>query len=171
MRCVLRSQGTVLSARWLARKDLKNPGKYFAMARCFRYDTVDATHAPDFFQIEGIVVSAKTTFRHLLGLLKLVALEVARAPEVKFVPAYFQFTEPSVEVHMKHPTIGWVELGGAGIFRPEVTLPHGVTTPVIAWGLGLDRMAMVALGVSDIRELFTNNTKHGLADVRERIGR
>src|SRR5262249_19036964 len=62
-RCVLRSQGTVLSARWLAKKDLKNPGKYFAMARCFRYDTVDATHAPDFFQVEGIVVSEKTSFR------------------------------------------------------------------------------------------------------------
>src|SRR5262249_52398053 len=54
-RLVLRSQGTALSARWLARKDLKDPGKYFAMARCFRYDTVDATHAPDFFQVEGIV--------------------------------------------------------------------------------------------------------------------
>lgn len=170
-RCVLRSQGTVLSARWLARKDLKNPGKYFAMARCFRYDTVDATHAPDFFQVEGIVVSEKTTFRHLLGLLKLFALEVARAPEVKFVPAYFPFTEPSVEVHMKHPTIGWVELGGAGIFRPEVTLPHGVTTPVIAWGLGLDRMAMVALGISDIRELFTNNVPNGLQTIRERLPR
>ncbi len=167
-RCVLRSQGTVLSARWLARKDLKNPGKYFAMARCFRYDTVDATHAPDFFQVEGIVVSEKTSFRHLLGLLKLFALEVARAPEVKFVPAYFPFTEPSVEVHMKHPTIGWVELGGAGIFRPEVTLPHGVSTPVIAWGLGLDRMAMVALGIKDIRELFSNNVPDGLQAVRAR---
>jgi phenylalanyl-tRNA synthetase alpha chain len=171
LRCVLRSQGTVLSARWLARKDLKNPGKYFAMARCFRYDTVDATHAPDFFQVEGIVVSEKTSFRHLLGLLKLFALEVARAPEVKFVPAYFPFTEPSVEVHMKHPTIGWVELGGAGIFRPEVTLPHGVTAPVIAWGLGLDRMAMVALGIADIRELFTNNVPNGLQAVRERLPR
>lgn len=170
-RCVLRSQGTVLSARWLARKDLKNPGKYFAMARCFRYDDVDATHAPDFFQVEGIVVSEKTSFRHLLGLLKLFALEVARAPEVKFVPAYFPFTEPSVEVHMKHPKLGWLELGGAGIFRPEVTLPHNVTAPVIAWGLGLDRMAMMALGIADIRELFTNNVPNGLQAVRERVPR
>jgi phenylalanyl-tRNA synthetase alpha chain len=170
-RLVLRSQGTALSARWLSRKDLKNPGKYFAMARCFRYDDVDATHAPDFFQVEGIVVSEKTSFRHLLGLLKLFALEVARAAEVKFVPAYFPFTEPSVEVHMKHPTLGWMELGGAGIFRPEVTQPHGVTTPVIAWGLGLDRMAMVALGVSDIRHLFTNNVPNGLQAVRERTPR
>jgi phenylalanyl-tRNA synthetase alpha chain len=170
-RNVLRSQGTALSARWLARKDLKDPGKYFAMARCFRYDTVDATHAPDFFQVEGIVVSAKTTFRHLLGLLELFAKEVARAKEVKYVPAYFPFTEPSVELHARHPDLGWIELGGAGVFRPEVTRPHGVKSPVIAWGLGLDRMAMVALGLKDIRHLFTNNAPEGLASVRERVSR
>ncbi|MEZ6187970.1 MAG: phenylalanine--tRNA ligase subunit alpha [Planctomycetota bacterium] len=163
-RLVLRSQGTVLSARWL--RKLQLPGKYFAMARCFRYDEVDATHAPDFFQVEGIVCSETTSFRHLLGLLRLFAQEVARADEVKFVPAYFPFTEPSVEVHMKHPRLGWIELGGAGIFRPEVTRPHGVEAPVIAWGLGLDRMAMVALGIDDIRHLFTNNLPDGLASLR-----
>jgi len=163
-RLVLRSQGTVLSARWLRKLTL--PGKYFAMARCFRYDEVDATHAPDFFQVEGIVCSEQTSFRNLLGLLGLFAREVARADEVKFVPAYFPFTEPSVEVHMKHPRLGWIELGGAGIFRPEVTRPHGVEAPVIAWGLGLDRMAMVALGIDDIRHLFTNNLPDGLASLR-----
>lgn len=168
-RLVLRSQGTALSARWL--RAAKRPGKYFGMARCFRYDTVDATHAPDFFQVEGIVVSERTSFRHLLGLLKVFAYEVARAREVVFVPGYFPFTEPSVEVHMKHPTLGWVELGGAGIFRPEVTRPHGVDVPVIAWGLGLDRMAMVALGIDDIRHLFTNNIPDGLAGLRQRIAR
>ena len=51
----------------------------------------------------------------------------------------------------------WTELGGAGIFRPEVTRPQGVDVPVIAWGLGLDRMAMVALGIDDIRNLFTSD--------------
>ncbi len=74
---------------------------------------------------------------------------------MKFVPAYFPFTEPSVEVHMKHPVLGWLELGGAGIFRPEVTTPQGIDVPVIAWGLGLDRMAMVALEIQDIRDLFS----------------
>jgi phenylalanyl-tRNA synthetase alpha chain len=154
-RLVLRSQGTALSARWLRRASV--PGKYFSIARCFRYDTVDATHAPDFFQIEGIVLEAGITFRHLLGLLTLFAREFARAEQVRFVPGYFPFTEPSVEVHMRHPNprIGWTELGGAGIFRPEVTRPQGVDVPVIAWGLGLDRMAMVALGIADIRDLFT----------------
>ncbi|MBU1487589.1 phenylalanine--tRNA ligase subunit alpha, partial [bacterium] len=123
----------------------------------FRYDAVDSTHAPDFFQVEGIVLGEEINFRHLLGLLKLFATEIARAEEMKFVPAYFPFTEPSVEVHMKHPSLGWMELGGAGIFRPEVTKPQGVDVPVIAWGLGLDRMAMVALGISDIRDLFSND--------------
>lgn len=168
-RLVLRSQGTVLSARWLQKARV--PGKYFGMARCFRYDEVDSTHAPDFFQVEGIVSSEQTSFRHLLGLLKVFAQEMARSSEVKFVPAYFPFTEPSVEVHMKHPDLGWMELGGAGIFRPEVTKPHGLQCPVIAWGLGLDRMAMVALGIKDIRHLFTNNLPGGLGTLRDLVAR
>jgi phenylalanyl-tRNA synthetase alpha chain len=155
-RLVLRSQGTAVSARTLASSPAV-PGKYFSIARCFRYDQVDATHATDFFQVEGIVLGDDINFRTLLGLLNLFAREVAQAKEVKFLPAYFPFTEPSVEMHVRHPRLGWMELGGAGLFRPEVTLPLGVTVPVIAWGLGLDRMAMVALGIHDIRELFTDN--------------
>jgi phenylalanyl-tRNA synthetase alpha chain len=155
-RSVLRSQGTALSARTLASKP-NIPGKYFAMARCFRYDTVDATHACDFFQVEGIVLDSAIDFKTLLGLLKLFAIEVARSEEVHFVPSYFPFTEPSVEAHIKHPQLGWIELGGAGIFRPEVTSPFRIDVPVLAWGLGLDRMAMVALGVDDIRDLFSRD--------------
>ncbi len=160
-RLVLRSQGTAVSARTLAGQGNaggpKIPGKYFSMARCFRYDQVDATHACDFFQIEGIVLGEEINFRTLLGLLQLFALEVAKAREVKFLPAYFPFTEPSVELHVRHPKLGWMELGGAGLFRPEVTRPLGVEVPVIAWGLGLDRMAMVALEISDIRDLFSTD--------------
>ncbi len=155
-RLVLRTQGTALSARTCG-SNPKIPGKYFAFARCFRPDTVDATHACDFFQIEGIVLGDDVNFQTLLGLLKLFAVEVAKAEEVKFVPGYFPFTEPSVEAHMKHPQLGWVELGGAGIFRPEVTRPLGVSVPVLAWGLGIDRMAMVALKINDIRELFSTD--------------
>lgn len=153
-RLVLRSQGTAVSARTLA-SGPKVPGKYFSIARCFRYDAVDATHATDFFQVEGIVLGPGITFRTLLGLLELFAKEVAQAKESRFLPAYFPFTEPSVELHVRHPKLGWMELGGAGLFRPEVTLPLGVEVPVIAWGLGLDRMAMVALGIHDIRDLFS----------------
>lgn len=164
-RLVLRSQGTALSVRQLANSP-NIPGKYFSMARCFRYDAVDATHAPDFIQIEGIILSENMTLRHLLGMLMIFAREVAQAEEIKAVPAYFPYTEPSVEVHMKHPELGWIELGGSGIFRPEVTEPLGINVPVIAWGLGLDRMAMMALGERDIRNLFTNNLPHGVGDAR-----
>jgi phenylalanyl-tRNA synthetase alpha chain len=133
------------------------PGKYFSIARCFRYDQVDATHSPDFFQVEGIVLGSDIHFRTLLGLLNLFAREMAQAKESRFLPAYFPFTEPSVELHVRHPRLGWMELGGAGLFRPEVTMPLGVNVPVIAWGLGLDRMAMVALGIHDIRDLFSSD--------------
>ncbi len=153
-RLVLRSQGTAVSARTLAATP-HVPGKYFSIARCFRYDQVDATHAPDFFQIEGIVLGPDINFRTLLGLLTLFAREMAQAQEIRFAPAYFPFTEPSVEVHVRHPRLGWIELGGAGLFRPEVRLPLNVEVPVIAWGLGLDRMAMVALEIHDIRDLFS----------------
>jgi phenylalanyl-tRNA synthetase alpha chain len=155
-RLVLRSQGTAVSAHTLASKP-NVPGKYFSIARCFRYDQVDATHATDFFQVEGIVLGQDINFRTLLGLLELFAREVAQAKEIKFLPAYFPFTEPSVELHVQHRRLGWMELGGAGLFRPEVAKPLGVDVPVIAWGLGLDRMAMVALGIHDIRELFTGD--------------
>lgn len=152
-RQVMRSQGTVLSAHQLPKA--KVPGKYFGVARCFRYDQVDATHGADFYQTEGIVVGKDVNLRNLLGLLKMFAEEVAGAEEVKYVPGYFPFTEPSIEVHIKHPKLGWFELGGSGIFRPEVTRAMGLDVPVLAWGLGIDRMALMHLGLNDLRELFT----------------
>lgn len=157
-RLVLRSQGTVLSARQLHKASV--PGKYFGIARCFRYDKVDATHLSDFYQTEGIVLGEDVSLRTLLGFLEMFAVEVAGAKDVKYVPGYFPFTEPSVEVHIKHPVLGWFELGGAGIFRPEVTEPMGVTVPVLAWGLGIDRMALMTLGLNDLRELFSSDIEN-----------
>ncbi|MDR2803993.1 MAG: phenylalanine--tRNA ligase subunit alpha [Treponema sp.] len=152
-RLILRSQGTVMSAKTLPHA--KIPGKYFGMLRCFRYDKVDATHLSDFYQTEGIVLGEDVNLRTLLGMLEMFATEVAGAKEVKYVPGYFPFTEPSVEVHIKHPMLGWFELGGSGIFRPEVTASLGVNVPVAAWGIGIDRMALMALGLNDLRELFS----------------
>lgn len=152
-RLILRSQGTVLSARQLPKARV--PGKYFGIARCFRYDKVDATHLSDFYQTEGIVLGEDVNLRTLLGFLEMFAVEVAGAKEVKYVPGYFPFTEPSVEVHIKHPVLGWFELGGSGIFRPEVTKSLGIDVPVLAWGIGIDRMALMALGLNDLRELFS----------------
>jgi phenylalanyl-tRNA synthetase alpha chain len=164
-RQVLRSQGTVLSARQLPKA--KVPGKYFGVVRCFRYDQVDATHGADFYQTEGIVLGEDVNLKNLLGLLKMFAEEIAGAEEVRYVPGYFPFTEPSIEVHIKHPALGWFELGGSGIFRPEVTGPLGIDVPVLAWGLGIDRMALMHLGLNDLRELFTPN----IESVRLRRGK
>src|SRR5690606_19669025 len=97
-RLILRSQGTVMSAKSLHSANV--PGKYFGVLRCFRYDQVDATHLSDFYQTEGIVLGEDVNLRNLLGLLKMFAEEVAGATEVKYVPGYFPFTEPSVEVHI-----------------------------------------------------------------------
>lgn len=151
-RLLLRSQGTVLSAHQLHKAEI--PGKYFGIARCFRYDKVDATHLSDFYQTEGIVLGNDVNLKTLLGFLEMFAKEIAGAEEVKYVPGYFPFTEPSIEVHIKHPKLGWFELGGSGIFRPEVTKAMGVDCPVLAWGIGIDRMALMALGLNDLRELF-----------------
>ena len=166
-RTILRSQGTVVSAKTLTRARV--PGKYFGIMRCFRPDEVDASHLADFYQTEGIVLGEQVNLKTLLGLLKLFAEEVAgvASADVRYEPAYFPFTEPSVEVFVRHPTVGWTELGGSGIFRPEVTQPLGIDVPVLAWGLGIDRMAMMSLGIDDIRELFSPD----LDQLRRRVGR
>ncbi len=151
---LLRPQGTSVSARTLY--NLEIPSKYFSIARCYRPDSVDATHLSEFNQLEGIVCDPSITFRDLLGILKTFAVEVAEATKVKFRPDYYPFTSPSVELSALHPELGFIEFGGAGIFRPEVTTPFGIKDPVIAWGIGVDRLYMVKHGINDIRELFTN---------------
>jgi len=159
-RLLLRTQGTVLSARTLASDKLKIPGKYFALTRCFRPDVIDATHLPDFNQVEGIVVEEGLNFKHLKGLLKLFAEEFAETDQIKITPGYFPFTEPSAELHAKHPELGWIELAGSGIFRPELVKPLvGREVPVLAWGVGIDRIAMFKLGIKDIRKLFSHDLK------------
>jgi phenylalanyl-tRNA synthetase alpha chain len=153
-----RAHGTALSARTIAGGPVI-PGKYFAIARCYRPDVIDATHGVEFNHCEGIVIDESLNFRSLLGILKDFALEFAGAEKVKFLPDYYPFVEPGVQMSAKHPQLGWVELGGAGIFREEFTNPLGVDAPVIAWGLGIDRLAMFKLGINDIRNLFSQDLK------------
>ncbi len=152
-RLILRSQGTVMSAKTLP--NAKIPGKYFGILRVFRHDQIDATHLSDFYQTEGIILGEDVNIPMLLGLLKTFAEEFVHAEEVRYVPGYFPFTEPSIEVHIKHPQIGWMELGGSGIFRPEVTEPLGIHVPVAAWGIGIDRMATLQMDIKDLRDLFS----------------
>lgn len=156
LKSILRPQGTVLSARQLPKA--KIPGKYFAIARCYRPDVVDARHLSEFNQAEGIIIQENLTLKNLFHILELFAKEIANAEEIKFMPHYFPFTEPSVELHAKHRKFGWIELGGAGIFRREVVKPLlGKDITVLAWGLGIDRLAMFNLGIDDIRQLFSQD--------------
>jgi len=150
---------TAISPMILSSRELQIPGKYFQIVRCYRPDVIDATHGVEFNQMGGFVVGEDLTFKHLLGLLKQFVHELIGPYEVKFTAGYFPFTEPSCEVSVKHPKLGWVESAGAGIFRPEVTEPLGVSLPVIAWGFGIDRLAMIKLGINDIRGLFSRNLK------------
>jgi phenylalanyl-tRNA synthetase alpha chain len=156
-RHVLRTHDTAISPKMLCSPKLKIPGKYFQMVRCFRYDVVDATHLADFNQTGGFVVEAGINLRHLFGLLKMFAEEFCGTDQIRIVPGYFPFTEPSAALYAKHPDMGWIELAGAGIFRPEMCNPLGVKAPVIAWGIGLDRVAMFRMGLTDIRQLFSQD--------------
>ncbi|HIH10474.1 MAG TPA: phenylalanine--tRNA ligase subunit alpha [Candidatus Diapherotrites archaeon] len=150
------AHGTAHSARQLT-KGVEMPGKYFAIARCFRPDVLDATHLIEFNQTEGFIAGEDLNFTHLLGVLEQFAREIAGAKEVKFLPDYYPFTEPSVQLSAKHPSLGWVELGGAGMFRPEILENLGIKGQAIAWGIGVDRLAMFKLGIKDIRYLFSDD--------------
>jgi len=156
MQLMPRAHGTAVSARTLAAGP-NIPGKYFSISRCFRPDVIDVTHGVEFNQAEGIVIDESLNFKTLLGILKMFATEIAGAEKVKFLPDYYPFTECSVQLSAKHPELGWIELGGSGIFRDELTYPLGVKVPVLAWGLGIDRLAMFKLNISDIREMFTKD--------------
>jgi len=156
-RLILRGHGTCLSARTLVSKDLEIPGRYFSIVRCYRPEVVDKTHLTEFNQVEGIVVEEDLTLRDLLGVLEKFATEIAGADKVKFRPDYFPFTEPSVELAAYKKGYGWLEFGGSGIFRPEVTMPLGIKEPVIAWGLGVDRLFMMRAGIEEIRYIFAQD--------------
>jgi phenylalanyl-tRNA synthetase alpha chain len=156
-RLILRGHGTCLSARTLLHKDLQIPSKHFSIARVYRPEVVDKTHLSEFNQVEGIVIDKNLNLKDLLGVLGKFAKEIAGADKIRFKPDYFPFTEPSVELSAYKEGFGWVEFGGSGIFRPEVTLPLGIKEPVIAWGLGVDRLFMMRACIDDIRCIFSQN--------------
>jgi len=155
-RLMPRAHGTCISARTLV-SNPEIPGKYFAIARCYRPDFLDATHLIEFNQAEGIVIDESLNLKNLLGILEIFAKEIAGAKKVKFLPDYYPFTEPSVQLSALHPDLGWMEFGGSGIFREELTKPLGIDVPVIAWGIGIDRLAMFKLGINDVRYLFSKD--------------
>jgi phenylalanyl-tRNA synthetase alpha chain len=157
----LRAHTTGASARTLAnlkKEDL--PAKFFALGKVFRNETVDWKHGFEFYQTEGIVVDENANFRNLLGYLREFYKKMG-FEKIKFVPSFFPYTEPSVEIQVWHnERKEWLEFGGAGIFRPEVTIPLlGKPIPVLAWGQGFDRIIMEANKIKDLRELYSNNIK------------
>ncbi len=158
LRLILRTHTTPVSMRTIYEY---GEGEYraFSLDRVFRPDTPDPTHLMEFHQLEGIIVGKNVTFKHLLGFFKEFAKRL-NLGEVLFKPAYFPFTEPSVEGYIKHPKLGWIEVFPGGMFRPEVLEAVGLKGyNVAAWGIGIDRIAMLVLGIDDIRHLYTNNLR------------
>jgi phenylalanyl-tRNA synthetase alpha chain len=153
--CVLRTHTTLLSIQHLAANP-KPPVKAFCIGRVYRREAIDPTHLPEFEQLEGIVMDEDVNFTHLLGYLSEFYHRMGFSG-VRFRPGYFPYTEPSVEPEVWVEGLGWVELGGAGIFREEVTRPWGIEHPVLAWGLGISRVAMLTLGLKDLRQLYRSD--------------
>lgn len=152
---VLRTHTTANTIKYLA--DNPNPPvKAFCIDRAYRRETIDPTHTPEFEQLEGVVMDEGMSFSNLLGLLREFYHRIGFA-DVRFRPAYFPYTEPSVEPEVYIEGMGWIELGGAGVFRKEVTEPLGIKYPVLAWGLGVSRLAMLRLGLRDLRTLYQSD--------------
>jgi phenylalanyl-tRNA synthetase alpha chain len=153
-RALLRTHTTVNTIRYLYNHP-QPPCKVFSLERVFRNEDIDTTHLPEFYQIEGIIYEENANFRQLIGILKEFYRRMG-FEKIRFRPGYFPYTEPSMEVEVFWNG-KWMELGGSGIFRPEVTEPIGVKNPVLAWGLGLERLAMLRYGLTDIRSLYISD--------------
>ncbi len=158
---LLRSQTSPVQIRVMEKT--KPPLAIVAPGKVYRPDAVDATHSFMFHQIEGLMVDEGIQFSHLKGVLLSFAKQFF-GPEAKlqFRPHFFPFTEPSAEIDVWHPTKGWLEILGAGMVHPRV-LKAGKIDPKkysgFAFGMGVERMAMLKYGVQDIRQFFENDIR------------
>ncbi|KSW11953.1 phenylalanine--tRNA ligase subunit alpha [Pyrodictium occultum] len=155
-RLILRSHTTAVSARVLAQRP-RPPFRFFSIGRVYRVETVDPHHLPEFHQVDGIASEDGVSLRWLMGMLGEL-LERLGLREYRFRPAYFPFTEPSLEGYVR---VGsqWLEVLGAGLFRPEMLAALGIDYPVAAWGMGIERLAMALYGLSDIRQLYSSDAR------------
>ncbi len=152
-RPVLRTHCTAATVRALA-QDPNPPRKVFCVGPVFRRETISYKHLPVFHQVDGIIIDESGSFASLLGTLS-AFYEKMGFEKFEFRPAFFPYTEPSVEVFVWHEAKStWVEMGGSGIFRPEVTEPLGCKVPVLAWGLGIERLALFSYGLERIGDLY-----------------
>ncbi len=154
-RMVLRTHTTCVTIKALA--DHKyDEARLFSIGRVFRNEKVSYKHLVEFNQVEGVVVGKKVTLRDLMGL-QMEFYRKMGIKKAKFWPTFFPYTEPSLQSMIYNERLGkWVELFGMGIFRPEVTKPLGIKNPVLAWGGGIERIAMLRFGLDDVRELYNN---------------
>lgn len=158
---LLRTHTTVLSAQTIAnlkKEDL--PAKFFAVGKVFRNEALDWKHLFEFYQVEGIVIDPDANLKHLKGYLTQFYKKMGYS-KVRMRPAHFPYTYCSLEVDVFHPVKKqWVELGGAGLFRPEVVKPLlGFECPVLAWGQGMGRIISEYWNITDIRDLNKNDLK------------
>ncbi|UCH31152.1 MAG: phenylalanine--tRNA ligase subunit alpha [Candidatus Bathyarchaeota archaeon] len=155
-RLVLRTHTTAETIKYLS-KHRNPPIKVFSVDRVYRNEQLTYKNTAEFHQIEGIVVDKGVTLRDLMGTLKTFYSRFG-LKKVQFWPCYFPYTEPSAQAMVFVPQLkSWIELCGMGMFRPEVLAPMRIEHPVLAWGGGLERIAMLELGLEDIRVLFSNN--------------
>ncbi len=153
---VLRTHTTCLTIKHLA-ENKPDEAKIFSLGRVFRNEKVSYKHLVEFNQVEGVVVGKDVTLRDLMGIQREFYKRIG-ITKIKFWPTFFPYTEPSLQTMVFNDRLGkWVELFGMGIFRPEVTKPLGIDKPVLAWGGGIERIAMLKYGLDDVREFYNNN--------------
>ncbi|HNX68502.1 MAG TPA: phenylalanine--tRNA ligase subunit alpha [Candidatus Omnitrophota bacterium] len=157
---LLRSQTSTVQIRVM--KDRKPPLKIIAPGRVYRPDTVDASHSFMFHQIEGLMVDGAVTFSDLKGVLHLFLRELfGSSTKIRFRPHFFPFTEPSVEIDIQWGK-GWLEILGAGSVDPNVFDEVGYDKSVtkgFAFGMGVERIAMLRHGINDIRHFYENDLR------------
>lgn len=163
---VMRTQCTAFQGRLF--EQVKPPFRYFTVGRTFRNETVDRTHSHTFHQIDVFMVDEGISMAHLKGTLGAFARQMfGEEVKVRFRPDFFPFVEPGVDYAISTPKLfdgKWVELGGAGLVHPNILERYGIDTEKysgFAFGLGADRIPMMAYGIDDLR-LFLENDKRFL---------
>lgn len=151
---LLRTHTTVSTIRYLYHNP-NPPQAAFSVEKVFRHESVDWKHLAELHQIEGTYFAKDANLSTLLWLMKEFYSRLG-FKDLKFVPSYYPYTEPSLDVVVKINGKE-MELGGSGVFRPEVTRPLGLKEPVVAWGLGLERLAMIYYGFEDIRDIYQSD--------------
>ncbi len=158
---LLRCHTSPVQIRYM--KSNKPPIRIISPGRCYRRDTPDSTHSANFHQIEGLFVDQNVTLADLKGTISYFAKELlGKSVKTRFRPHFFPFTEPSFEVDFMHPTTGWIEVLGAGLVHPNVFKNIGYDSDKLsgfAFGMGIERIAMILYNIKDIRDLYENDQR------------